>query len=374
MTAAQAAEALGVRPATIYAYVSRGVLRRTTTLTSPGQRVSVFDRGEVLALAEQRGRPRAGVIATLVESDVTSLDARGRLAFRGHDVVELATREFEEAVAVLWQEEPAAPWDPVPQAWADAVAGLRPRGHVLPQDRVLLAVMAAATGDLERADLRRDHVLAVARGAIQLAVEALGGRPGSPVAQGLWWATTGREPSDDQRRTMSAALIALMDHELAASTLAARVAASTHADPWMCLLAGLATMRGPRHGAASSAAAVVVRAWLAEGTVPDTPAAGFGHKVYLGTDPRATLILGRLEQWAPDVVLAVDRLAVEMMREHSVMPNVDLALAALSVAADLPEGASESLFMVARMAGFAAHVLEEYPHGLRYRPRAVGSV
>jgi citrate synthase len=75
----------------------------------------------------------------------------------------------------------------------------------------------------------------------------------------------------------------------------------------------------------------------------------------------------------PALAQEIDGLIVTVAREHSVLPNVDLGLAALAVAADLPDGATECLFMIARMAGFAAHILEEYPHGLRYRPRAVGS-
>lgn len=76
MTTAQAAEALGVRPSTVYAYVSRGVLGRVSEVVE-GRRVSFFDRAEVLGLAAERARSRAGVVSTLIESDVTSLDPRG---------------------------------------------------------------------------------------------------------------------------------------------------------------------------------------------------------------------------------------------------------------------------------------------------------
>lgn len=374
MTAAQVADALGVRPATVYAYVSRGILQRTTTISPDGQRISLFDRDEVLALATQRARPRAGVIGTLIESDVTELDPRGRLALRGTDVADLATRTFEESAAVVWQE-PAAPWAQVAPALVAAVDRGLPETVTGPADRILLAVTLAASVDEHRADLDRSHVLLVARNAIRLAVRALGGppRPGETIAIGLWRALTGTAPSEQQRAALESALVVLMDHELAASTLAARVAAGTHADPWMSLLAGLAALQGPRHGRASRQAIALLRRWLDEHVVEDPVPAGFGHKVYEGVDPRAEVVLDRVATMDPALADEVDALVIAVARDHSVLPNVDLALAALAVAADLPDGATEAIFMVARMVGLAAHILEEYPHGLRYRPRAVSA-
>lgn len=91
MTSEQAAEALGVRLSTLYAYVSRGVIAREVTTGPGGQRVSRFRRDDVLALAQARSRPRAGTMP-LIESEVTQLDASGRLAFRGVDVADCAAR------------------------------------------------------------------------------------------------------------------------------------------------------------------------------------------------------------------------------------------------------------------------------------------
>lgn len=370
MTASQVADALGVRPATVYAYVSRGVLHRTTT-TVEGQRVSLFDRDEVLALARRRARPRAGVIGTLIESDVTELDPRGRLSFRGHDVAELVMLRFEEAAGVVWEQ----PWPdaPVDDALATAVEEGVPAAVIDPRDRAFLAVAHAATADTRRGDLRRDHVLEVARDAIRLATRAVAGdsTTGS-IGQDLWRAFTGRTPSADEQAAIEAALVVLMDHELAASTLAARVAASTHADPWSSLLAGLAALRGPRHGGASGLATTMLRRWLTDHVV-EQPRAGFGHKVYEAGDPRAEILLDRVATLDPGLAEEVDALAVEVAVHHSLLPNVDLGLAALAVAGEWPDGASECVFMISRIVGFAAHVLEEYPHGLRFRPRSLAS-
>lgn len=94
MTSAQAAAALGVKPASLYAYVSRGVITRHVAVVA-GRRVSLFDREDVLALVAQRTRPRSGSLSVLLESDVTQLDADGALAFRGVPVAVCAGWGFE---------------------------------------------------------------------------------------------------------------------------------------------------------------------------------------------------------------------------------------------------------------------------------------
>lgn len=383
MTTAQAADALGVRPSTVYAYVSRGVLQRASEVVE-GRRLSFFDRTEVLGLAAERSRPRAGVVSTLIESDITALDPRGRLAFRGHGIDELVTLRFEEAAAVVW-EESTDPWPPVDRAWRAAAADGISATVTDPRDRLTLALTLAGAADAGREDLGREHVLAVARAAIQLAAEAVGvaghtapedaAGPGSDEADGvaaeLWRALASRSAQPAELAALKTALIVLMDHELAASTLAVRVAASTQADPWSCFLAGLAVLRGPRHGGAGTHATAVLREWMQQERLHRPPTAGFGHAVYEQTDPRAELLLDRVAVLAPDVAAAVESLATEVLRRHGAWPNIDLALAALTVAGGLPDNAPAVIFSVARMVGWAAHVLEEQPHGLRFRPRAV---
>ncbi|MFD1718931.1 citrate/2-methylcitrate synthase [Georgenia deserti] len=396
-TTAQAAQALGVRQSTVYAYVSRGVLRRTTRVVD-GQRISLFDRDEVLGLASQHARPRAGALTTLIESDVTTLAPSGRLAFRGQDVATLAAQPFEEAACIVW-DVPADPWPPLADPMSAAVDRGVPGSVTFPPDRIQLAVTLAAPMDPQRTDLSLPHVVAAAQQAIRVGARTAGtsapDASARPVRQGgaapddaaghaaaatdtavapmLWHGLTGRAAGTEELAALETALVVLMDHELAASTLAARVAASTHADPWSCILAGLAALRGPRHGAASRDATAMLRTWLDRGEAPQAPNAGFGHVVYETTDPRAEIVLNRVAAVSPDVAEAVDTLSVQVARRHGRLPNVDLALAALAVACDLPDGAGQAIFMIARTVGFAAHIAEEYPHGPRFRPRAVGS-
>ncbi|MFF5608565.1 citrate synthase [Streptomyces cellulosae] len=365
MTSEQAAEALGVRLSTLYAYVSRGVIAREVTTGPGGQRVSRFRRDDVLALAQARSRPRAGTMP-LIESEVTQLDASGRLAFRGVDVADCAARGFEwTACHVLGLSDAtwsAARDEPVP----DEVTGA---------DAVRWTVMRCAARDERRGSLEPEHCRDMAVTAVAASVAALTGAQDGTVAERLAraWAPAS---TDDARfegvtRALDVALSVLVDHELTASTLAARTAAGVGADPWMVLLTGVAAMSGRAQAGASRAATAALRAWISTRTVPAGPVPGFGHKVYVGPDPRAALLLERVAAVSPETADAVDEFAVRVAREYSVYPNIDAALAALTLAADLPADAGEVVFTLARIPGLMAHALEEYPHGLRLRPRAL---
>ncbi|MFI9333347.1 citrate synthase [Streptomyces althioticus] len=365
MTSEQAAEALGVRLSTLYAYVSRGVVTREVTTGPGGQRVSRFRRDDVLALARARSRPRAGAMP-LIESDVTQLDASGRLAFRGVDVADCADRGFEwTACHVLGLSD--ATWSAVCDEPApDEVTGA---------DAVRRTVMRCAARDERRDSLDPGHCRDVAVTAVAASVAAVTGRHDGTVAERLAraWAPGAADGAwfEGVTRALDVALSVLVDHELTASTLAARTAAGVGADPWMVLLTGLAAMSGRAQAGASRAATAALRAWIATRTVPAAPVPGFGHKVYVGPDPRAALLLERVAAVSPETADAADEFAVRVAREYSAYPNIDAALAALTLAAGLPADAGEVVFTLARIPGLMAHALEEYPHGLRLRPRAL---
>lgn len=235
----EAARLLGVKPATVYAYVSRGQL---TSRRDPVGRGSSFDAAEVEELARRSRReaaaPAGGELS--VRTSLTLIEA-DRYYFRGVDAVALASRyRYEEVAEWLWTGALAhgarftAPPEPLAAA-RRAVAALPE--HSGPVDRLRVAVAAAAVADPLRFDLSEEAVLGSARcliptlvGALPMAGPAQWAGDGR-IARQLWSRLTAREPDPDALAALDLALALLVDHDLAASTLAVRVAASARAHP-----------------------------------------------------------------------------------------------------------------------------------------------
>ncbi|MEU1124714.1 citrate/2-methylcitrate synthase [Streptomyces sp. NPDC005899] len=396
LTTREAAALLGVKPETVYAYVSRGQL---SSRRSPGGRGSVLDRAEVERLAGRTGRREAPAAAgDLVFRTGITLIEPDRYYFRGVDATDLAGRYgFEEVAEWIWTGElrPGARFTAPPEALAAArrVAGALP-AHSNATDRLRAAVTAAAAVDPLRFDLTTEGVLSSARGLVPTLVGALpmaAGQAtrnpgaeegaGSSLAARLWSRLTAASADAASLTVLDTALALLADHDLAASTLAARVAASAHAHPYAVVSAGLGVLEGPLHGAASGlahrmlsevvdrgGAAPVVADHLRTGRrVP-----GLGHRLYSGEDPRARMLftlLAEVPRAAPALAAARDVIATAA-RHTPLHANVDLALAVLSVAYGMPPEAGETVFAVSRTAGWIAHALEEYgERPLRMRPR-----
>jgi citrate synthase len=386
MTATETATRLGVKPATLYAYVSRGVLTRRRSPT--GQ--SLFDPAEVDRLA-RRGRPRRRPAADelVISSRITAL-GEDRPFYRGRDALELsASQPFESVAEWLWtgSEEALARKPGVWSALAAGVeagqaaqSGLPP--DVLPLERLQVIVPALAATDPLRANLEPEAVLDVGRALIAGMVDSL---PGPTVAAGIatrLWAKLGpTRPRSRLADALRTALVLVADHELAASTLAVRVAASVRADPYAVVMAGLGTMSGPLHGGASlgaesllaevdgASAREVIGLRLRRGErIP-----GYGHAVYRPTDARATTLLDRIRSLAGShpVLATADAVLAEARRRRLPEPNIDFALAVLTRAAGMPIGSGEAIFAVARTAGWLAHAREEYEQRTRLRLRAV---
>jgi citrate synthase len=389
LTSQAVAERLGVDRSTVYAYVSRGLLHSRRE-----GRGSTFDPDEVDRLRTQGQLARRPTSSTaVVHTGLTSV-GEDWLAYRGVDVEQFLTPpHFEAAVTWLWE----AVWDPTEQLAGDPAA-LRAAGRAvaaLPRAagvhaRALAAVVAAAAerGPAGGGD-RHDTALALGPTLIRaVAVSAApsGGlldadrAASEPVAALLGRALTGGDPTPDLVLAGTAALVLLADHDLAASTLAARVAASTGATPDLVVAAGLSALAGPLHGGSGPAAlrlldagSVDPDAALAHALAGGDRVAGFGHVVYR-QDPRARLLLEVLDASAEDdrPLHGFRRLAGAAGRHGLPGANVDLALAALTRAFALPDRTPAVLHAVARTAGWIAHLLEEADErGLRFRPRSV---
>ncbi|KFA91186.1 citrate/2-methylcitrate synthase [Archangium violaceum] len=397
--AAEAAELLGVKRATLYTYVSRGLVR---CVPEPGTKENRYVRADLERL-KARHDARAGHAAVaagalrwgepVIDSAVSRVGAEG-LAYRGYPAVRLAVegRSFEDVAELLWTGTlPAQPmrW-PSPElpVQPSAVAALVPKRS--PPLTVLLTVVPllgawdevrfAAPAEQERLRGRRllRHLAAwvCAAHAPTRVSRALKEETVAASLAVAWGATAKRAPE-----MLDRALVLCADHELNVSTFAARVTASSGADLYACMSAALAAVSGPKHGGASDRieallqevgrperARTVVHERLRRGeSVP-----GFGHRLYPEGDPRTPPLLEAAYAFRPETVgVRVLRTVEEAMREAGhPAPTVDFGLVALASALNLPAGAAAALFAVGRAAGWVAHVLEQREQGHLLRPRA----
>jgi citrate synthase len=384
----EAARRLGVKLTTLYAYVSRGLL---TSHPSADSRRRLFDLDEVEALAKRsRSAKRVETRIASVTTGVTQLRDDGP-AYRGAPASTLAgTKSYEEVCDLLWRADPA------PAQWT-AVA-LPDPPVIEPYDVLHWAVLMCGATDPLRSDLRKEAVVRNARKIVSTAAVSLEARsspsvsdgPGASVASRLARSFTVDSssispavPRPELERAIDAALVLLADHELAPSTMAVRIAASTRADIYDALLVGLSTVAGPLHGGASEQAHTLLVQAAASGAGPAIDSflrwqrliPGFGHVVYLSGDPRFDALMPHVYGLATADQRAVLDSVLDIVKSHSISgPNIDLALAALTWIAGLRPLTGRMIFSVARLAGWTAHYLEELDERpLRFRARAVYS-
>ncbi|MGR6916521.1 citrate synthase [[Actinomadura] parvosata] len=255
---------------------------------------------------------------------------------------------------------------------------------LLPLDRLQVITTVLGASDTLRYQLDPVSVAATGRRLIAGMVDALpplSDPQGDSIAERLWSRLCPRPATPALLTAMEAALVLLADHELAASTLAARVAASAKADPYAVVLTGLGVLGGPLHGGASYGAERL----LAEVAGPRDAARviaervrrgeripGFGHSVYKNGDGRGAALLDLVKRAAPDHprIAAAEAVLAEMRRRRLPDRNIDFNLALLSAISGMVPGAGEAVFAVARAAGWLAHAMEEYERGSLLRLRA----
>jgi len=392
LSAQEAAERLGVKPATLYAYVSRGLVRRERG--AHGR--SLFALTDVDRLGRRGRRDRASDTELRIESALTAIEDHA-IFYRGEDVLVLAqSRTFEEVAEFLWTGEfrERRPWvgDPRAQVAAASVQAALPAA-ALPLDRLRVAVPALAALDPLRYDTGEVAVVVTGRRLIAAMAGALPGGGGSAplrvrqavsdsIAGRLWNGLGSGPPRDGAVETLNAALVLVADHELSVSTLAARMAASIAADPYAVVSVGLSALGGAMQAVASLA----VEDLLGEVSSPELAARaigerlrrgdrlpGFGHRLYPGGDPRAPALLRLLRRsWRGDPRLDAIEAVIAACSERGLpAPNIDFMLASLAHLAGMQRGASEAIFAVARTAGWLAHAIEEYERRTSIRPRAI---
>jgi citrate synthase len=373
LKAAEALAALEVLPQTLYANVTRGRIRSKPD--PKDQRRSLYNSDDVKRLASRRRgrRPVATIAAEAIEwgdpvltSGISTVFA-GRLWYRGHDAVTLAdAATLEEIAALIWETGDVR----FTRRHNDS---LRPSERNASPLRAALDVLSArATADPPALGRSRGILVDEAAGLVdELALAMIGAvtPAGMALHRRLAAAWRAAKAEDVLRR----AIVLLADHELNASTFAARVAASTGAPLAAGLLAGAATLVGPRHGGAAAGVNLLIEAarrkgvesavrdWLAQGnSLP-----GFGHPLYAQGDPRAAALLAhfRPRPIYTDLGGAVDAVTGEQ-------PNIDFAIAAMADSCKLPSSAPLTIFALARSVGWIAHILEQLATGRLIRPRA----
>lgn len=370
LEADQVLERLGIRPQTLYAYVSRG---RIEAAAHPGDpRRSLYRASDVAALARKKARGRrVADVATeaiawgepVLPSAITTV-AAGKLWYRGQDAAALADQglTLENVARLLRGGHGAA-----------LKTSSRPAPPITDSARSrLFLTLAERAGREPPARGRAPLALAMeAADLLDAIVDAATGRTGDgPAHQRFAQAWSLSDAGADLIRR---ALVLLADHELNASTFAARVAASTGASLSAACLAGLSALSGPLHGGMAARVEAFVDEADRRGETAAVSARlergsslpGFDHPLYPDGDPRAAALLNSFEPPAPLAALWRATQAAT-----GLAPNIDFALVALARGLALPPDAPFILFATARSAGWTAHAIEQLQTGKLIRPRA----
>ena len=345
---------------------------------------------------------------------------QGRLYYRGYEIGELAAvLSFEQVTALLWHGElPSAGESAQFAARLEAARGLPPAVADLlqslprdthPLDALRTAVSLAATRDPDVRSNEPEANLAKAFRLMTLVPETVAAwqriRTGrAPVAARgaashaayFLELLEGKAPSRDVARVLDLVLTLHADHELNASTFAARVGVATLTDLHAAIVAAVATLKGPRHGGANEDVLAMLleigeparaesyiesrlgaRAGLSrqERGNPKVRVPGFGHRVYRVDDARARVLRGMAKSMAEATgrqkLFEVAERVYDAMRARTTLPvNVDFFSAVVYDALAIPPDFCTSIFAVGRVAGWCAHALEQYADNRLIRPRA----
>jgi citrate synthase len=383
LSAREASAELAISPATLYAYVSRGLIRSEPSADSRSHRYRAEDiRGlkeRRVPSVEPRGFKSFDPDLPVMDSAIATITEEGAI-YRGVNCVHLAERDtLEHTATLLWDVMGADPFaaDNCPEVSDEMRAIAEAARRAAPIDRAI-AVLALATSADPGAFTRAPEGRAMVGARIlRLLVATMLNT--TPSAEPLHlqiaraWAGDNKHAPDLIRR----ALVLLADHELNASTFTVRCAASTGLSLYDAIIAGLAALKGPMHGGAGVLASRLVRMLIdhdPEPVIRERVAlgerfAGFGHGVYKRGDPRAMSLLnaltraGAARKFTREVP---DRIA-EATGEFV---NIDYALAVLAYSLRLAPGSELALFAMARTVGWIAHASEQLQHGKLIRPRA----
>ena len=383
LSAREASAELAISPATLYAYVSRGLIRSEPSSDSRSHRYRAEDvRGlkeRRTPSPEPRGLKSFDPDLPVMDSAISTITEDGPI-YRGVNCIELAEADtLEHAATLLWDVTGADPFssDNCPHVSAEMGGVADAARDAAPIDRTIAVLALAASAD-PRAYTRAADGRAMVGGRImRLVVATMLNGISSPKPLHLQiaraWASDHTQAADLIRR----ALVLLADHELNASTFTVRCAASTGLNLYDAVIAGFVALKGPKHGGAGVLAAQFVKTLVDRDVAPvirervalGERFAGFGHGVYKHGDPRALALLDALASAG-----AAEKLTREIperiLEATGEFVNIDYALAVLVHTLGLPPGHELVLFAMARTVGWIAHACEQLRHGGLIRPRA----
>ena len=391
LTASEAAQQLGVTEATLYAYVSRGLIRsedcdgsKRTRKYSAEDVFRMSERKEMRKNPDKVAENALSWGAPILDSAIT-LIAEGHLFYRGYDAIELAkSKTFEEVFSLLWTgyfpERGASAQVSLPNVEALLPANLPDSTplDIYGKAQQLLPLLAGT--EITMHDLRPKAVASSARKIMHLLVQlAAERRVETTISETLMQSWAPKNSS--AAKLFDAALVLSADHELDPSTFTARCVASTRSHPCAVVGACLSALQGHvyrekyfqcekfladvyRFGNAREA----VASWLQEGLAIPC----FGHPLYPAGDPRAKYLLETIaaEGNASEKLELIFSVVDEVARVLGEQPNLEIALVAIATRLELDINAARTLFTIGRSAGWMAHAIEQYQVREFFRPRA----
>lgn len=345
-----------------------------------------------------------------LSSEICFIDGEeGRLVYRGYDIHDLVKGgcTFEEVVYLLWHGE--LPNQTELESFRSSLAAERtlgpqvidilrtlPRtGNVMEMLRTLVSV--AGIFDADDADNSYEASLRKAMRIVsqvptmvsaierhKSGLEAIAPRSDLSLAGNFLYMLTGQEPDPEFSQAFNVALILHADHELNASTFAARVTAATLSDIYSAIVSAIGTLKGPLHGGANEQVMLMLQeigeldraeTWIREALAAKRRIMGFGHRVYHTEDPRATHLRQMSKEAGErknntkyyEISGIVERVVME---QKHLFPNVDFYSGSFYYVMGLPIHLFTPIFAVSRTSGWTAHVLEQYRHNRLIRPRA----
>ena len=344
-------------------------------------------------------------------SDICFIDGReGRLVYRGYDVNDLVEHSnFEESVYLLWHGSLPSRKDleahtkalrstatrKLPPKMIDILRALPKKSSPMEVLRTGISALSSFDPDAEdnsrEASLRKALRLTAQMPTLVAAWERI--RRGRPVvapnprlshASNFLYMMSGKTPTPLAEKTFDVALILHADHEFNASTFAARVTAATMSDMHSAIVSAIGALKGPLHGGANEQVMLMVEkigtparaeTWIKKALADKARIMGFGHRVYRVEDPRAKhlrRLATELGQQAGDTssVQILDTVAREVTADKKIYPNVDLFSGAAYKTMGIATDQFTPIFAISRVAGWAAHVLEQHGNNRLIRPRA----